>query len=94
MNIVLSTDYELFFGQSTGTVNSTMLEPSKALCDVAARHGVPLVFFVDIGFLLRLREEARRFPRLMRDHDAVMRQLEQFVEELTLPTGRSLQNVL
>jgi len=55
MNIVLSTDYEVFFGHSTGTVEKTLLEPSQALCDVAARHGVPLVFFVDIGFLLRLR---------------------------------------
>ncbi len=79
MKIVLSTDYEVFFGQSTGTVEDTLLGPSQALCDIAARHGVPLVFFVDIGFLLRLRKEALRFPQLMRDYDRVMRQLTQFV---------------
>lgn len=79
MNIVLSTDYEVFFGKNTGTVDNTLLEPSQALCNIAARHGVPLVFFVDIGFLLRLCEEALRFPYLMRDYDRVMRQLEQFV---------------
>ena len=79
MNIILSVDYEVFFGRNTGTVENTLLEPSQALCDVAARHGVPLVFFVDIGFLLRLREEGQRIPVLMRDHDRVIRQLEQFV---------------
>lgn len=79
MNIILSTDYEVFFGRNTGTVEKTLLEPSKALCNVAARYGVPLVFFVDIGFLLRLREEGSRFPALMRNYDRVIRQLEQFV---------------
>ncbi len=81
MKIVLSTDYEVFFGQNTGSVENTLLEPAQALCDIAARHGVPLVFFIDIGFLLRLREEARQVPKLMRDYDRVMRQLEQFVAE-------------
>lgn len=79
MNIILSADYELFFGVNTGSVANTLLEPSQALCDVAASHGVPLVFFVDIGFLLRLREAGRKFPALMRNHDRIMRQLEQFV---------------
>ena len=79
MNIILSADYEVFFGRNTGTVNKTLLEPSQLLCDMAARHGVPLVFFVDAGFLLRLREDGRRFPALMRDYERVMRQLQQFV---------------
>lgn len=79
MRIVLSLDYELFFGRHTGTVEHTLLRPSQALCELAARHGVPLVFFVDVGFLLRLREEGRRSPALMRQHDQVIRQLEQFV---------------
>jgi hypothetical protein len=80
MKIVLSTDYEVFFGRNTGSVENTLLLPSQALCDIAARHEIPLVFFVDIGFLLRLREDGRRFPALMRDHDRVMRQLGQFVD--------------
>ena len=79
MHIVLSLDYEVFFGRHTGTVEHTLLRPSQALCDLAARHRVPLVFFVDIGFLLRLREEGRRSQALMREHDQAMRQLEQFV---------------
>ena len=79
MNIILSFDYEVFFGRRTGTVERTLLEPAEALCKIAARHGLPLVFFVDAGFLLRLREDGRRSPLLMRDHDRIMRQLETFV---------------
>ncbi len=79
MNIVLSFDFEVFFGRQTGTIECTLLEPSRALCEMAKRHNVVLVFFVDIGFLLRLREEGRCFPALMRDYDLVMLQLERFV---------------
>ena len=79
MNIILSMDYEVFFGKNTGTIENTLLLPSQALCDIAARNEIPLVFFVDIGFLLRLREEGRRFPALMLDYDRVMRQLGDFV---------------
>jgi len=79
LNILLTLDYEVFFGRNTGTVEHTLLEPSAALCKIAEQHGVPLVFFVDIGFLLRLYEDGKRFPALMRDYDAVMKQLAQFV---------------
>lgn len=79
LNILLTLDYEVFFGRNTGTVEHTLLEPSTAVCKIAEHHGVPLVFFVDIGFLLRLYEDGRKFPALRRDYDEVMKQLEQFV---------------
>lgn len=79
LNILLTLDYEVFFGRNTGTIERTLLQPSDALCRIAHRYGVPLVFFVDIGFVLRLYEEGQRFPPLMRQYDAVMKQLEDFV---------------
>lgn len=79
LNIVISLDYEVFFGSSTGDVNSTLIEPTEALCKIARRHSVPLVFFVDIGFLLRLKEEGGRNLLLMRDYDKVVSQLEGLV---------------
>lgn len=81
MRIILSLDYEVFFGPNTGTVENTLLRPSQALCALASRYRVPLVFFVDIGFLLRLREEGRRAIGLMHEHDKVVRQLEKLVTD-------------
>jgi hypothetical protein len=43
---------------------------------VAGRHGARLAFFVDAGFILRLREDMRRNPTLRREHDAIVRQVE------------------
>jgi hypothetical protein len=76
VNIVISLDYEVFFGARTGSVERTLIEPSAALAAIARHHGVPLVFFVDVLFVLRLRELGRRQPALMVEHDRIVRQLE------------------
>lgn len=76
MRTLLTLDYEVFFGRQTGSVARCVLEPTAALIDVAARHGAKLVFFVDAGFLLRLRAEMKGSARLAADHDALCRQVE------------------
>lgn len=76
MRALLTLDYEVFFGRQTGTVARSVIEPTAALVAVASRHAAKLVFFVDAGFILRLRSEMGRFPRLAADHDALCRQVE------------------
>ncbi len=51
MKIHLSFDYELFFGANSGTVEKCMLEPTEQLLTLASHHKVPLIFFVDAGYL-------------------------------------------
>jgi peptidoglycan/xylan/chitin deacetylase (PgdA/CDA1 family) len=76
MRTLLTLDYEVFFGRNTGTVARTLLEPTQALLRLAARHGARLVFFVDAGFLLRLRAEKHKAEALGAERDAILRQLE------------------
>jgi hypothetical protein len=76
MNVVLTLDYEIYFGRATGRAERTLIAPTEALAALARKHGVPLVFFVDACWLLRLREEGRRHATLMAEHDAVCRQLQ------------------
>lgn len=81
MRTLVTLDYEVFFGRQTGSVERTLLEPTEALRAVARRHGARLVFFVDAGFVLRLREEMPREPRLRRSHDAICRQVASLAAE-------------
>ena len=76
MRTFLTLDYEVFFGRETGTVARSVIEPTDALVAVARKHGAKLVFFVDAGFILRLRAEMVRAPRLAADHDALCRQVQ------------------
>lgn len=73
--ILLSLDYELFFGAQTGTVDQCLLRPTEALAETVRKHGVHLSLFVDALYLQRLSAEASRYPRLQQDFDAIRRQL-------------------
>jgi hypothetical protein len=73
---LLTLDYEVYFGGNTGTVARTLLEPTEALLRVANRHGARLVFFVDAGFILRLRAEMAKSASLRADYAAVCKQVQ------------------
>jgi hypothetical protein len=76
LNIVISLDYEVFFGSQADTRRS-LFEPTEALCRLASRHGVPLVVFADVLWLLRMQElAAGGDARLQADAHRAARQLE------------------
>ena len=79
--ILLSLDYELFFGHQTGTVERCLIHPTQELAEVARRHGARLSLFVDALYLQRLSDEAHRFPSLQLDFDTIRRQLVALREE-------------
>lgn len=79
MNIFLTFDYELFLGNSSGTPERCLIEPTEALLEIASRHGATLVFFVDIGYLARLASDRARTPSLERDYGAVRRQIDSII---------------
>jgi peptidoglycan/xylan/chitin deacetylase (PgdA/CDA1 family) len=75
LKTLLTFDYEVFFGRRTGSPERCLLEPTDALVRIAGRHGAPLTFFVDAGYLLALRREMRTRTPLRLAHDAICRQL-------------------
>lgn len=76
MRTLLTLDYEVFFGPATGTVARSLVEPTDALLALASRHGARLAFFVDAGFIARLRAEMGKAARLRREFTEVCRQVE------------------
>ncbi len=76
MQVILTFDYELFFGTTTGSVQKCMIEPTDRLLEIASRHQIPLVFFVDIGFLVKLQEYRSRYPELESDFNRIVAQLQ------------------
>jgi len=73
-SVVLTFDYELFFGRS-GTPRRCLLEPTDALLAELEELGAPACFFVDAVYLLRLLEE----PRAAEDARLVTDQLQRMV---------------
>nr|WP_294858807.1 hypothetical protein [uncultured Fluviicola sp.] len=77
MQVILTFDYELFFGTNTGSVQKCMIEPSNRLLAIAGKYQIPLVFFVDVGFLIKLQEYAGKYPVLNADFEQITSQLKE-----------------
>lgn len=58
MHIHLSFDYELFFGEASGSAQKCLIEPTQKLMDMALKHQVPLVFYIDAGYLVQLKKHS------------------------------------
>ena len=81
MNIFLTYDYELFFGKSAGSVDKCMIEPTNELLKIAKEFNIKMTFFVDIGYLIKLKEFLPNNPELQLDDSKVRKQLTQIMEE-------------
>lgn len=86
MNIFLTYDYELFFGESTGSVEKCLIEPTERLLKLSQRFKVKMTFFVDVGYLIKLDEFATIFPQLQGDREKVHANLKTILE-----SGNSIQ---
>lgn len=72
--LILSTDYELFFYRS-GSVQRCLIDPGERLLEFAARHGMKMTFFVDTGMLRSLDRYAVTHHELAREAKVVRAQL-------------------
>lgn len=86
MNLYITLDYELYNGLRSGTVQNCLITPTEELLKVLDKYSVKAVFFVDVCFLLRLRELISQCPDLERDYERIISQLERLSDE-----GHSIQ---
>lgn len=75
MNVFITLDYELFFGES-GTPEKSIIEPTNRLINIADNYNFKCVFFVDSGYLIKLKSLSTRYPKLQKDYNIVSSQIE------------------
>ncbi|HET8963736.1 MAG TPA: hypothetical protein VFM99_07560 [Chitinophagales bacterium] len=76
MNIYITLDYEIYFGENHGTVDKCIIQPTSELIRIAEKHQVHFCFFVDCGFILKLKEFKAQYPELESDYDAITEQIQ------------------
>ena len=86
MKIFITLDYELVLGRMTGSVQSCLVKSSEALCRMLRKYNVPVTFFVDSAYLLRMCELKDDYPALQKDYEDVVANL-QHLQQM----GHSLQ---
>jgi hypothetical protein len=75
MNIYITLDYELYFGAKSGTAQKSIIEPTEALINIADKHAVKLVFFVDVGYLIKLDQFKSKDAHIAKEHEIVFEQV-------------------
>jgi len=76
VKIYLTFDYELFFGENSGSVQKCMIEPTNELLKLAENKNVYYTFFVDVGYLI----QAEKYIELNSDVERVKAQISRMIE--------------
>jgi len=76
--IILSFDYELFFGDKSGTVENSLIKPTYLLLECMEKAGFRGTFFVDWQMLKYLKETGT--DRTINDYNLIVKQLKDIVK--------------
>lgn len=71
----MTYDYELFFGEHTGSVEKCMIEPTNDLLNLSFGKDVFMTFFIDVGYLV----QAEKYPELKAELQLVKDQIQKIV---------------
>jgi len=80
-NLVLTVDYELFFGRDPGTVENCMIRPTRRLAEVVKEFGCKMTIFWDIMHFYRLKELEVEVNELRFDRQIIEKQIRWLVSE-------------
>lgn len=79
MNVFVTFDYELFFGDTSGSIEKCLLDPTEKLLQLAEKYQTRFTFFVDIGYMLALKKWEAKFPELTEQRIAVEKQIKEMI---------------
>lgn len=86
MNVFLTMDYELFFGDPSGSAEKCMLDPTEKLIQLSQKHKIGMTYFVDVGYLIQLEKQGVTYSELKATYDLIVKQLQKLLE-----TGNDVQ---
>jgi hypothetical protein len=79
-NIVLTVDYEIFFGNESGSVQKCMIEPSKRLLSILETNNSKMTVFWDILHFQRLIELSDSNEICRIDAQNIKKQVQEFAK--------------
>jgi hypothetical protein len=73
--LIVTLDYELYFGKITGTVAGCMIEPTNKIRKVIEEHSGHMTIFWDVLHYFRLKQLADQHKQLLQDSIDIENQL-------------------
>lgn len=78
-NILLTFDFELFLGSSSGSVDNCLIKPTLELMKVVEKYQLSPVFFVDTLYLHRLKEITTTNIPAAKDYEKIKQLLQRII---------------
>lgn len=79
--LILTVDYELFFGSDAGTVENCMIRPTRRLAEVLGEYNCRMTVFWDILHFYRLRQLEEEVKDLKIDRELIEKQIRWLVRQ-------------
>jgi hypothetical protein len=76
-NVLITLDYELFFGSKVGTQKNCIIHPTNKLITILDKYNAKATFFVDSGYLVKLEEFKDKFPLLEKEYKDIVAQIKE-----------------
>ncbi|MBI2259888.1 MAG: hypothetical protein HYU67_13445 [Flavobacteriia bacterium] len=80
MNIYITLDYELFFGENTGSVENTLIKPTYLLLEKCKNLPVQFTFFIDVGYIIQLEKLQNIYECFQNDLEKIKNQIMFIIE--------------
>jgi len=79
--ILLTLDYEIYFGDITGSVKECMIDPTNRLLKILDMNDSKMTVFWDILHFYKLLELQDEFPELKKERIAIQNQIHKIVQK-------------
>ena len=78
--ILITLDYELFF-RNSGSVEKSIINPTKKLLSILDSYNIKASFFIDSGYIIKLKEYMNNFIVLQKDYALIIQQIKKLSEQ-------------
>jgi hypothetical protein len=78
--LILTIDYELFYGEKEGSVNSCMIEPTNLLMNLLAKYESTMTVFWDVLHFWKLKELSGKHAMLAKEAIKIEEQIQKLAE--------------
>lgn len=75
MYIYITFDYEMFLGPNIGSVDKCLIEPTNRIMEIGEKYGVCFTFFVDVLYLMKMKEYVEKSDKIRKDYEKVIQQV-------------------
>lgn len=78
--IVLTVNFELFFGRDSGTVENTMIRPIKQLVHLLEKYDGKMTVYWDILHFWKLKQLENKYASLRLERELIEKQIKQIIK--------------